>query len=359
MPALGPKSPVTCCRRAAMVDAGGRVGAGGLFAAGAVRGGVLQHARMRHQGADRVVAAVAVDHVVVEVAEHHELRIGGQSAAAAGVVAQPARLAAAGIVQVVAPQPQFVVVACGVAFFRAVEHRRGRMRHQRMQHAQWGTHRHVPMRFRRQPQLRPHRVAVEEAAGGRIDRAQRVGHRAPLEQAEAAHRRGVDRVPGQQQHAVLAGMQAETPGVVAARTAFAADVAVVVQVQAAGHAGIDRRQVAVGIAQRRTAMRLRYRQVALFEQVGGAVRVVVVELVEQHDVRSHLLQHRGDLACLRTVALQRGDQAAGCVGIERGVVGGQAQRRGGWRGGVGHRRGGGSGVRAGAAQQGQGEQEEA
>ncbi|MCW0417315.1 hypothetical protein NB689_003069 [Xanthomonas sacchari] len=305
---------------------------------------------MRHQRADRVVAAVAVDHVVVEVAEHHELRIGGQPAAAAGVVAQPARLAAAGIVQVLAPQPQFVVVACGVALLRAVEHRRGRVRHQCMQHAQRGAHRHVPVRLGRQPQLRPHRVAVEEAAGGRIDRAQRVGHRAPFQQAEAAHRRGIDRVLRQQQHAVLAGMQAVAPGVVAARAAFAADMAVVVQVQAAGHAGVDRGQVAVGIAQRSAAVRLRHREVALLEQVGGAVRLVVVELVEQHDVRAHLLQHRGDLARLRAVALQGGDQRAGFVGIERGVVGGQAQRPGGGRCGVGHRGGRGSGVRAGAAQ---------
>ncbi|KAG1192988.1 hypothetical protein G6F35_013562 [Rhizopus arrhizus] len=237
-------------RRAPARDALGRIGQAGLLATDAARGGVAQHAGVLDQFDDRLMAAITVDRVVVEVAEDHEACVLGQAAALALVVAQP-RLVTLG-----------------------------------------------------QPQLRPHVVVVEALAGARIKRTDRARHRAPLQQLEAAHLGFIDRVARQHQHAVLARVQAVAPGIVAAAAAFAADHAVVVQVQAAGHAGVDRRQVAVGEVQRLAAAGLGHFQVALLEQVGGAVGVVEVELVQQHQVRAHLLQHRGDLACVLAVAFQ-------------------------------------------------------
>ncbi len=334
-------------RRAAPHDALRRIRQAGLLAAGAGRGRVAQHPRVFKQLDDGVVAAVAIHRIVVEVADDHEARVRGQPAAAALVVAQPRRVAA---VQVVLPQPQFVMVARGVALFPAIEHRRGRVRGQHVHRAQRGAHRHVPVRLGRKPQLRPDRVVPERLAGIRVDRADRAGQGAPLQQLEAARGRGVDRVLRQHQHAVLARVQAVAPGIVAALAALAADAAVVVQVQAAGHPGVDRCQVAVGITQRVAATGLRGFQIALLEQVGGAMGLVEIELVEQHQVGAYPLQHRGDLARMRAVAFQFTDQAAGIVRIQRGVVGRQPQlgrgrccrrgdRGGAGAGGAEHRQG--------------------
>lgn len=103
-------------------------------------------------------------------------------------------------------------------------------------------------------------------------------------------------------------MQAVAPRIVATAAAFAADHAVVVQVQSAGHAGIDRGQVAVGEVQRLAAAGLGHFQIALLEQVGGAMGVIEVEFIQQHQVRAHLLQHCGDLARVLAVAFQFLDQ---------------------------------------------------
>ncbi len=149
----------------------------------------------------------------------------------------------------------------------------------------------------------------------------------PLEQLEGARRSGVDRVARQHQHAVLARVQAVAPGIIAAFAAFAADRAVVVQVQAAGHAGVDRGQVAVGVMQRLAALLLRHFQVVALEQFGRLALRVEVELVDQHDIRTHALQDRSNIGGLLTAGLQLGDQPAGLLGIQRNVVGGQAQRR--------------------------------
>src|SRR3546814_6064852 len=76
-----------CCR-AAMPDVGD-VSGGRLHRTLAARRRVSQHARMLEQFDDRLVAAVAVGGIVVEVAGDHEARVGIESATAAGVVAQP------------------------------------------------------------------------------------------------------------------------------------------------------------------------------------------------------------------------------------------------------------------------------
>ncbi|KAG1388796.1 hypothetical protein G6F60_013580 [Rhizopus arrhizus] len=201
------------------------------------------------------------------------------------------------------------------------------------------------------------------AAGQRQpDQAQRQRQRGQQHQQVAVHlcaqlrqqQRAADRTDANaaQQHAVLARVPAVAPGIVAAAAAFAADTALGVQVNAAGPAGVDPRHVTGGGLQRLAAAGLGHFQVALLEQVGGAVGVVEVELVQQHQVRAHLLQHRGDLACVLAVAFQFLDQATGVIGVQRGVVGGQAQRSGRL---FGHRRGRGEGGGSGAAEQGQGE----
>ena len=224
------------------------------------------------------------------------------------------------------------------------------MRDQEVDHAARRAHRHVPMRLGRQPQLRPGHGRIPGPAIARIDRIGGAGHLRPLQQAEAAHRVRIDRILGQHQHSVLPRMQAIAPGIVAARASRSADLAIVVQVQATGHAGVDLGQIAVGIAQRRAAAGLGDFEETMLEQIGRALRRVVVELVEQHQIGPHDLQHRGDLARVRAVAFQFGDQPAGLVRIQRGVVGRHPQRgRGGGRhGGI---------VRA-AGKRGQGHQAE-
>src|SRR3546814_7101575 len=72
---------------------------------------------MLEQFDDRLVAAVAVGGIVVEVAGDHEARVGIEPAAAAGVVAQPRLVAGR---DVLAPQPDLVGVARAVAVLRAV-----------------------------------------------------------------------------------------------------------------------------------------------------------------------------------------------------------------------------------------------
>ena len=280
---------------------------------------------MFDQLSDRFVAAIAVDGVVVEIAGDRETTAGGQTAAAALVVAQPAAIGIV-VVQIVAPQPQFVGVARAVAVLGAVEHRRGGVRDQEMQYAARCAHRHVPVRFRRQPQLPPDRIRIERSPRLRIDGSCGVRHRAPLQQPEAAHLGGVDRMTRQHQHAVLAGMQTVAPGIVAAVAALAADGAVAVQIQAAGHAGVHRREIAIRIAQRLAVAALRHFQIVPLEEVSGAAFGVVVEFIEQHQIGTHALQHAGDAARGGISGFESPDQSAVGVVVQRHVVGRDPQR---------------------------------
>ena len=109
----------------------------------------------------------------------------------------------------------------------------------------------------------------------------------------------------QHQHPVLARVQAVAPGIVAAVPAGTADDAVVVQVHAAGFAGVDRCEVAMRVVQGLAAAGLRHFEIALLEQVGGAAFGVVVEFVEQHEVGAQALQHRRDLARALVAGVQR------------------------------------------------------
>ena len=136
----------------------------------------------------------------------------------------------------------------------------------------------------------------------------------------------------QHQHPVLARVQAVAPGIIAALATFAPDRAVAIQVQTAGHAGVHFGEVAIGIVQSVAAAGLRLFQIVALEQVGGTPFGVVVEFVEQDQVRAHLLQHCGHLARAFVAVFEPADQAAGLVVVQGDVVTGHAQLRPG-RGG--------------------------
>ena len=137
----------------------------------------------------------------------------------------------------------------------------------------------------------------------------------------------------QDQHAVLAGMQPVAPRVVAAGAVLAADVAIAVEIQTARYAGVDRGEVAVRVVEGIASTGLGHVEVVTLEQVGRDAAGIVVELVEQHDVRPHPLQHRRDLARVGVAGTQALNQAAGSFVVQRGVVGGDPQ----WRAcGIGH-----------------------
>src|SRR5699024_5861346 len=209
---------------------------GGLDGAVAARAGVL-HPGMVQQLADRAGPGVAVDGVGVHVAEDHELVVGGEPAAVAGIVHDPARAAAGA--EVVGPQADLVVVAALVALLGAVEAGRGGVGGEHVDGARTDPHRHVPVRLRAQAQLGRDLRAVEL-------RGQEVaGHVRPAQLLEGAHLVGEDRVPRQEHHPVLARELAEAPGV-----AGTADGAVAVEVVAAGHPGVDRRGVGVPVPDR-------------------------------------------------------------------------------------------------------------
>lgn len=53
-------------------------------------------------------------------------------------------------------------------------------------------------------------------------------------------------------------------------------------------------------------------EITALEQVGRALLRIEVELVEQHHVGAHALQHRRDPARLGVAAFEPPDQSAGC-----------------------------------------------
>ncbi len=110
----------------------------------AARRGETLHARMFEQLVDGAGQAAAVGRVGVVVADDHELLALGQAAAAAGVVAEPGFGARR---EVFGPEPDLVVVARGVAAFRAVEYRRRRVRGQQVDAAQRRVDRQIPVGF--------------------------------------------------------------------------------------------------------------------------------------------------------------------------------------------------------------------
>ena len=196
-------------------------------------------------------------------------------------------------------------------------------------------HRHVPMRLAAEPyDVQLFRaVPVGRRRGRRVVGERRARHVLPQEVLEGAHIARVDRVLRQHDHAVLPREQPEAVSVIAA-----ADLAVVVEVEAAGHAGVDRCGVRIRIVDRAGAV-LADLQVVLPEQIDCLIAVDVVELVQQNDVGVRPLDDLGDGLGLRVVGRRQVvDKLALGSAIEAEVVRRHAQigaLLGSWRCGNG------------------------
>ena len=139
------------------------------------------------------------------------------------------------LLHIVGPEPDLVVVAGSVAVLEAVEDRRGRVRHEEVHGPAADLDRHIPVRLRRHAHLLQLGCGIPGARrrGGGVVRQQSTGHVLPQEVLEGADRGLVDRVLRVDDHAVLAREEPETAGVIGSTHAAA-----VVQIQAAGHAGV-------------------------------------------------------------------------------------------------------------------------
>ena len=206
------KSAVSSAGSPAWVVVDQPLGEGGLDRPVARRCRVLDAVEGEHL-VDGAGDRVAVERVAVQVADDHELGVGGETAADAGVVDDPAGV---GTGDVVRPEPDLVGVAHPVAVLRPVEHGRRRVGGEDVDDAAVDVDRHVPVRLRRQPQ---HRQLVGRVPVRRLRRRRVVGqpgarHRRPQQVLERSHLVVDDREPGQHDHPVLAGEVAEPEGVV-------------------------------------------------------------------------------------------------------------------------------------------------
>jgi hypothetical protein len=123
-------------------------------------------------------------------------------------------------------------------------------------------------------------------------------------------------------HPELAGVEAEAEGVVRP-----ADDAVVVEVEPGRDAGVRLRREAVRVVDRRGAV-LRDREVVVLEEAERDAARVVVELVDQDDVRPDALDRLGGVPRLRVRRRgEVGDQPVGRGAVERRVEGGEADVR--------------------------------
>ena len=282
--------------------------------------------RVAQQLPRRVAGAVAVEGVGVEVAQDHERPAEAQAAAPALVVVD---VAAAEGQHVVRPEADLVVVARPVAVLGPVEDRRRRMAGQDVDHAAGDRDRHVPMALGGEAEDLEFlgRVPVPELGGRRVVRQQGAGHVLPEELTEGPHPVLQDRMLGQQHHGEVAGEEAEAEGVVAA-----ADRAVVVEVEARGHAGVRGRQEDVVEVDRRGAVLRDLEEVLHEERESPALAALVlieVELVDQQHVGIDPLDDLGDgprlgIGRVRELRLQ----SAPAEGAERGVEGRDPQRLG-------------------------------
>ena len=207
------------------------------------------------------------------------------------------------------------MVAPPVAVLGSVERRRSRVGGQHMDGVAAHPHGNIPVRLRRQPQPLPDLAAVV------VPGQQAVRHLRPELKLEGPHRAVVDGRCGVHGHAVLAGEEAEAPGIVAG-----AQRPVPVEIQARVHARVDGSGEGVGEVQRGLAV-LAARQVVVPEQLHAQVLGVVVELVDQQDVGGAALDDLGDR--LRLGIAGRGEiphQLPLRAAVERGVVGHEAQR---------------------------------
>src|SRR5699024_10742439 len=177
-------------------------------------------------------------------------------------------------------------------------------------------------------------LAAVELGGQQV-----AGHVRPAQVLEGAGLLGEDRVAGEDHHPVLAGELPEAPGI-----ARPVGGAVLVEVVAAGHPGVDRGGEGVGVEDRALPV-LRDLEVLRAEEVDARAVLVVVELVEQDHVGVVELDDLRDRADLRVrTGGEVLEQRALLRPVQGDVVGGDPQvleappGTGGLRGGLGHGR---------------------
>ena len=213
------------------------------------------------------------------------------------------------------------MIALAVAVFRPIEAGRSRVAGEDMNALAADEDGNIPVAFRGQAEI-GQRGRVIPVRG-----QQRAGHILPQECLERARRVFGQRIFRQQDHGVLAGKFAiaERVAAIGAGAGLRADRAVAVQVMAGGQAGIGGSQEDIGIIDGRGAV-LADAQIILPEERDGLARRVIVELIEEKDVRRGALDDLGDLAGLRVAAPEVCNQCAFGRTIEIGVEGGDAHR---------------------------------
>ena len=178
-----------------------------------------------------------------------------------------------------------------------------------------------------------------------VGRQESARHVLPQEVAEGADLVRLDGVLGVDGETVLPRELAEAPGV-----ARAGGRPVLVQVEAAGHAGVHGTRPGVGVRNGGSAVVGDF-EVVRAEEVDGLPLCVVVELVDEEDVGVDSLDGLRDVRRLLVAAGgEVGEELPVRVAVETGVEGGDRQSLG--RGRLGGLRQGGAG-RGGAEDQGQ------
>ena len=221
---------------------------------------------------------IAVQWIGVVVPENHKVRIGGQAALDAIVVVEvvgPVRY-------VVGPHADLVKVAFLIALLGSVERGRGRVSGENVDGRAVDIDRQVGVRLRREGEALEYLVGVPARAVG-VGRKEGARHVLPQEVLERADLVGLNRVFRVDDETVLTRELAETPGV-----ARAVVRPVLIQVEAAGHAGVDGTRPGVGIGDGGGAV-MGDLEVVLAKEVNSRRIRVVVELVDQNDVWIHAL----------------------------------------------------------------------
>lgn len=185
--------------------------------------------------------------------------------------------------------------------------------------------RQVGVRLRREGEALEHLVGVPARAIG-VGREEGARHVLPQEVLERADLVGLDRVLRVDDETVLTRERAETPGV-----ARVGGTAVFIEVEAAGNAGVHRSRPGVGVGDGGGAVVGDF-EVVRAEQVNGSAFGVVVEFVDEEDVRIHPLNGFRDV---RSLCVVRGgevcEELATRIAVEAGIEGGDREHTGGWR----------------------------
>lgn len=279
------------CRIAGMGRVPSALELGLLGAPGAGRRRRPPDPRMTEEGGRDGAVAIAVVGVVVQIADQNE-RLVGQRAGLAAVVPVVRRGSA---VEVVQPEPDLVVVPQAVVVVVSVERRRGRVADEEVDGGLPDGDRDVGVGLRGQTEVGEllGRVPVVGCRGRRVVREHDVREVLPEELLERPDVGDGDRPGREHQEAVLSGERPEPETVVAVGLAArrGGDGPVVPEVVTGRHTGVDRRGPAVRVGQGLATV-LGDPEEVLLEPLRREPVRIVVELVQQHHVRTDLLEDR-------------------------------------------------------------------